>query len=227
MMYISKARICDTVQACQLAKEGFYAGHKAVWRLFADDPDRKRDFLYRQERGTGGNSLGLDFLIVSRREPDLVSGWRVQTKPYAPQLDSGDLLRFRLTANPTRIVTGEDGKKRRVDVVMHAKHELKAQGVKPEDMPPQAVLADQAGRGWLADRAEGLGLEILEPSLLISGYRLHRRPQPGARGPIRFSTLDYEGIARVTNPETLRTALFEGVGKAKGFGCGLLLVRRA
>jgi CRISPR system Cascade subunit CasE len=30
-----------------------YSIHKLVWSWFADSPDRRRDFLYRQERAEG------------------------------------------------------------------------------------------------------------------------------------------------------------------------------
>ncbi|MOA57566.1 CRISPR associated protein [compost metagenome] len=43
---------------------------------------------------------------------------------------------------------------------------------------------------------------------------------------IEFSTLDYQGMAQVADPERLGKALLEGVGHSRGFGCGLLLVKR-
>ncbi|MEA2080768.1 MAG: type I-E CRISPR-associated protein Cas6/Cse3/CasE [Pseudomonadota bacterium] len=44
---------------------------------------------------------------------------------------------------------------------------------------------------------------------------------------INFSTLDYSGLLTVTDPELFKAALFQGIGPAKAFGCGLLLVRPA
>jgi len=40
------------------------------------------------------------------------------------------------------------------------------------------------------------------------------------------STVDFQGILTVTDPELFRKALYEGLGKSKAFGCGLMLVRR-
>ncbi|MHB1353416.1 MAG: type I-E CRISPR-associated protein Cas6/Cse3/CasE [Thiobacillus sp.] len=39
-------------------------------------------------------------------------------------------------------------------------------------------------------------------------------------------TCTFEGILRVEMPEQLASLLENGVGPAKAFGCGLLLVRR-
>jgi CRISPR system Cascade subunit CasE len=55
------------------------------------------------------------------------------------------------------------------------------------------------------------------------GYRTWR--QRGGKG-IALSTLDFEGGLAVTDPERLRVVLLAGIGPAKAFGCGLLLVRR-
>ncbi|WP_051693916.1 type I-E CRISPR-associated protein Cas5/CasD [Desulfohalovibrio reitneri] len=234
MMYLSRAWITDAAEACRLARAGFYENHRAVWRLFADHPNRDRDFLYRrQDERTSGHRRrhpdggAAEFLIVSARPPRQAPGWRVETKDYDPDLTEGDRLHFSLRANPTRVVTQPGGKKKRVDVVMHAKHQLKEQGTAPEDLPPQAVLAHNAGCAWLRDRAPALGLELDESSLRADGYQLHQRAPSGGKKPIRFASLDFSGLARVADAEALRAALFSGVGKSKGFGCGLLLVRRA
>ncbi|MCI5220551.1 MAG: type I-E CRISPR-associated protein Cas6/Cse3/CasE, partial [Candidatus Electrothrix sp. LOE2] len=45
-------------------------------------------------------------------------------------------------------------------------------------------------------------------------------------GNIQFSLLDLSDRLTVTDPNVFTRALFRGIGPAKGFGCGLLLVRR-
>lgn len=227
MMYMTKAHILDAREACTLAQRGFYACHQAVWRLFDEDSVKDRDFLYRRVTTAGGNISRQEFLIVSGRKPRALPTWNTQTKTYDPDINKGERLHFSLTANPTRVVTDTEGRKKRVDVVMHAKHELRKQGVRPKDMPSHTVLAMQAGLDWLKQRAQRLGLEFIEPTLSAEGYRQHTRPPAGSRRTIRFSTLDFSGLANITDPDALRLALFQGVGPAKGFGCGLLLVRRA
>ena len=42
-----------------------------------------------------------------------------------------------------------------------------------------------------------------------------------------YSTLEFDGILAVTEPEVfIEKCLFSGIGPAKGFGCGVMLVRR-
>ena len=85
-------------------------------------------------------------------------------------------------------------------------------------------VLDAAGRDWLLSRAAQWGLAIRADSLMQNGYRQQRLKRKGKH--IEFSTLDYQGIAQVSDPDLLRQALLEGVGHSKGFGCGLLLVKR-
>lgn len=91
---------------------------------------------------------------------------------------------------------------------------------------PQAAAAEmeKAARGWLIARAVRMGLNVQMESLFQSAYRQHRLAPRGKQ--IEFSSIDYRGYARVVDPDALRRALLEGVGHARGFGCGLLLVKR-
>ena len=73
----------------------------------------------------------------------------------------------------------------------------------------------------MQSRCERLGIGVDRNSLNVEGYALHR----GKSGELRFSTVDFSGSRRVVDPAVLRTALFSGVGHAKAFGCGLLLIR--
>lgn len=53
-----------------------------------------------------------------------------------------------------------------------------------------------------------------------------RRDEKGNCRGISLSTLDFEGELSVTDPGIFLSALFKGIGPAKAFGCGLMLVRR-
>ena len=48
---------------------------------------------------------------------------------------------------------------------------------------------------------------------------------PGKK-PIEFSEIDFAGALTVADPEKLRAALFTGIGRARAYGCGLMLVQR-
>jgi CRISPR system Cascade subunit CasE len=53
-----------------------------------------------------------------------------------------------------------------------------------------------------------------------------RIPRSDARAVI-FSTLTFQGVLTVEDPAQFLAAVLRGFGAAKGFGCGLMLIRRA
>jgi CRISPR system Cascade subunit CasE len=223
-MYLSRITLCDP-EALRQRPPDAYALHQAVWGLFADDPDRRRDFLFRREE----DAPGLLFLVVSRRPPQDDTGrWRIEAKEYAPKLAKGDRLHFRLRANPVRTGKNANDKQARFDVVMDAKTALRRQGVPREKWPSQAALAYEAGSRWLSARGERLGFTPDPARLRVEGYRqlAFDKGRDGGRQRVSIATLDFEGLLTVTDPERLTRTLFEGVGPGKSFGCGLLLVRR-
>ena len=84
-----------------------YGQHQLIWQAMrGDDPDRKRDFVYRLETSEGAPVLALPrFYVLGPRQPANLGGnLRVETKPYAPALCAGDVLAFRLRANACRSV---------------------------------------------------------------------------------------------------------------------------
>ena len=66
-------------------------------------------------------------------------------------------------------------------------------------------------------------------SLRADGYRIldFLKDGRGERRPVRLAVMDISGTLVVRDPEALRQAISQGIGPAKGFGCGLLLVRPA
>ena len=42
-----------------------------------------------------------------------------------------------------------------------------------------------------------------------------------------YSTLDFEGVLTVSDPDTLLPAIAQGFAAAKAYGSGLMLIRRA
>lgn len=225
-MYLSRVEPKNT-HVAQLMIKNAYQMHKGLWRLFTDGPDKRRDFLFRSEPYRWGQ-----YLVVSAVQPkDAYNDWTIETKLYDPKLTAGDRMYFALRANPVRTIKDQYGKSKRVDVVMDAKHSLKQQGIPFESRPSKAELAYVSGRQWLLARVEAMGVSLLEETLRVEGYNIHRFIKNGKGGRqrqwgIQFASLDFEGCCVITDPQRLRTALFEGVGPAKAFGCGLMLVKR-
>ncbi|MEU7382034.1 type I-E CRISPR-associated protein Cas6/Cse3/CasE [Streptomyces sp. NPDC042207] len=206
-------------------------GPRVLWRL--DHTTRAEVMLY----------------VVSPNRPDLThlveqAGWPAaaaadpaepgwQSRPYGPLLDrlaTGDRWAFRLTANP----------------VHHARRK------DDEPTKRTAHLTPVHQMGWLLKRQETCGFRVLEKPdakrLLSSGTTHTKQPhhgdryelavrdqralvfdksrttatQGGRRAPVSLVTVTFDGRLEVTDPQLLRRALTQGIGKAKAYGCGLL-----
>jgi CRISPR system Cascade subunit CasE len=204
---------------------GPYSEHQWLWRFFSDAEATSRDFLFRRRDADGIPR----FYVVSKRPPQSQStAWRVQTSDYAPKLETGARLRFELRANPV-VTHSQGGKSSRHDVVMQEKKRLlQERGLarwsdwKNDDKPALYTLVRQSCSEWLQSRASRLGFEIDDEGLAVDGYQKHIEKD----GRLRFSTVDFSGELKVIDPTIFGEALRKGIGHAKAFGCGLLLVRR-
>lgn len=203
---------------------GPYAEHQWLWRFFPAPEGSPRTFLFRR----ADTDQGPRFYVLSEQPAQPPgSAWQIQTRGYRPMLAAGDKLRFELRANPVVTIT-ENGKSRRHDVVMQEKKRLlAAKGLSKwkdwEDgtRPPLYELVYQTCGEWLNKRARKLGFSLDMESLSVEGYQ----PQRGKGELLRFTTVDFSGILSVTDPDAFQKALFQGIGPAKAFGCGLLLIR--
>lgn len=196
------------------------AAHRLIWTLFGDHPERRRDFLWREETPAGGRIERTAYYILSTRPPvDAHHLFELdEPKPFAPALDLGDRLRFCLRANP---VVTRDGQ--RHDVVMDRLRAFP----KEKRAERRFEAMSEAGRDWLVAQGERAGFELHDPDALrVDGYDQVRINRHRASKPIRISVLDFTGTLRVLEPELFVPALLRGFGKAKAFGFGLMLVRR-
>lgn len=191
------------------------AHHRLIWSLFAGDPQATRDFLWRAE-GEGR------FLVQSQRPPSPSPLFDPpEVREHAPDLRAGDRLSFLLRANATRDLRGEG--RQRVDIVMNLLHALP----KPERNAKRLDLAGQAATVWMA--AQGARSGFSPEHVAVQDYRTVTLPgYRGKRvGEARFGILDLTGEITVTDPAAFLAKLAGGFGRAKAFGCGLMLIRRA
>ena len=223
--YFSRARIKPGAIRSILKQTGdAYGEHALVWQLFPGDGE-VRDFIFRADIDGQGAPV---YYVISRREPALHDALVVETRPYDPQLQAGELVRFDLRVNPT---TTESKTRKRHDILMHAKYQARAEGLSPDEI---AERVETSSRQWLVKRPMGLRILLnpndlpdgLADSLVVSRYQQHRVRARKHDEQLMFSSVNYSGMAEVIDPNALRKTLFEGVGRCKAFGCGLLLVRR-
>lgn len=227
MMYFSRVSInpsaVDVKQLTCLTCADGYREHQQLWRLFDEDRDAERVFLFRREQVQGWPR----FFMVSDRKPEKTDGiWNIEPKEYEPKLHSGQQLAFSIRVNPVVTHTTDDGKKHRHDVVMNLKKQTGYQELPSNKRPPLIQLVEQAGIEWLDKRAGKHGFSFDPGAVRVDAYTQNRVFKKRSKHPIRYSTLDFTGLLTVTELDTFMTALYNGIGSAKAFGCGLLLIRR-
>lgn len=197
------------------------ANHRLIWSCFATSPDRRRDFLWRAE-GRG------QFLLLSRTPPANSPFFEPpETKEFVPDLQPGDRLAFALRANATRTektgtlsANGRE-KKRHIDLVMDALKDVP----RGERAPHRMDAAQKVAQHWLARQGERAGFTLCQAG--VGDYSVLALPgRQRGKNPPQFGILDLTGVLQITEPERFLAALASGFGRAKSFGCGLMLIRR-
>ena len=110
---------------------------------------------------------------------------------------------------------------------MEAKTKIDFKNLPEEKRPHVATLIQDAGLEWLKSREKEYGFSLVQSGTRAEGYCQHRLFKGKNAKPVTFSTLEFDGILAVSEPDTfIEKCLFNGIGPAKGFGCGLMLARR-
>jgi CRISPR system Cascade subunit CasE len=155
----------------------------------------------------------LTLFISSPSAPDLThvveqAGWPTGSNPWQTasldgllaRLDTGQEWVFRLTANPVRSVSQPGGARgRRTGHVTAAQQEE-----------------------WLQARAASWGFDALKCAVSERRHVSFPRRSDGSSHTVSLSMATFDGVLRVTDANALRTSLVAGLGRAKGYGCGLL-----
>lgn len=193
---------------------GVYGEHQCLWRFFPSEVGTPRDHIFRRE----DQGECPRFYVVSGRAPLHEEGvWSIQTRTYEPELDVGDELEFSLRANP--VITRKVGDRRqRHDVVMDMRKQQGEEALREG----RHALIHRACAAWLTRQGEQHGFEPIEGAVSVEGYRQHVAKD----GHLRFTSVDFQGALRVRDPVRFQQMLLIGLGHAKAFGCGLMLVRR-
>jgi CRISPR system Cascade subunit CasE len=213
-MFISRIEV-DWVRA-----RNPYELHRAVWTLFPGqekEPRTQRDelrqgFLFRVEESRAGQPARL--LVQSQVAPQVHGQGACArgTREFDPQPAEGQRLEFLLTVNPVKTIADEN----------HAAKSGKSPNKRGEYKCRVPLLREEEQIAWLNSRLSGCA--IVESVAVQPHPPLFFRDQRKNNG--KLLTVTFQGLLRVTAPDILRDRLRNGIGPAKSFGCGLLLVRR-
>ena len=170
-----------------------YKLHQWIWDSLPDDPDAKRDFLFRSDLSHGI----LRILLLSERIPRDSANATWKTTEVSSTFLTHGTYRFQLRANPTF---------RRAS-----------------DHRRLAIFDEAALRDWFARKFDAAGCEVSDLEL-SAPQKLQFRKGGGTR----LGTLcavDASGTLVVKDETAFRTAFDAGIGPAKGFGFGLLMLQ--
>lgn len=203
MTYLTQATIDHAIAA----KRGFrdvYDWHQAVWKAFPGRDGQGRDFLTRLDEREEGFRL----LIVSPEiptRPDWCPGAAWQTKPIPVTYFSRRRYAFQLRANPTKKVTklGADGNptKNGQRVPLRTREEYVA---------------------WMQRKGEQGGFAVESDTLRTIQQGREYFQKKEMRG--LHATVEFQGVLTVVDPVKFHDSFTRGIGSAKAFGFGLLVI---
>lgn len=231
-MFFSMIRLSRNASPSDIAslmKGGSYQAHRLVWNLFADSSDRQRDFLYRVDEQ--GNSPTI--YTLSNRPPEHIGDiWNIESKTYSPKISGGNRFSFILRANAVvtkrpDVQDENSNKRKRHDVVMEAIRKLRDSNIPEKDWPTKACIVQEEGILWLMSRAEKKGFTFELKDVCVDSYQRQSFPKGKSSDTVKISTFDFRGVITVKDAALFSETLYKGIGSAKGFGCGMLLIRRA
>ena len=177
-----------------------YAWHQALWKCFPNRDNEARDFLTRVDQIQDDYQV----YLLSCTEPTPSDWGQWSTKTIKDSFLSHPQYRFALRANPTtkRVVRDQHG-------------ERKKNGQRIAIYDPEALT------NWLHRKGKDSGFTILHSEVSPPIARYFRRK--GTTG--KHISVDYQGILQVDSPTDFERTFSTGIGSAKGFGFGMLMLQ--
>ena len=199
MSYLSQIHV-GKGEAAKLRLHDSYAWHRRLWLAFPGRDGEPRSFLFRVD----DKHDAFRALLLSPEAPS-PQGWGAwQVAEVGPSFLAHKHYLFQVRANPTvkRVVRDEGGG-------------LKKNGRRTGIYDQEGLLS------WLQRKAMQAGFEVLEcsPGPPIHGYFV----RGGRRG--KHIGVDFQGVLLVTDRVAFERAFHSGVGPAKAFGFGLLMLQ--
>jgi len=203
-MFLSLLTLDPRSRRVQYRHRTGYQTHRSILTAFPMPLPPDERVLFRREDQADPPAIRL--LVQSLGEPD----WRPfaddhlggmlnppQVKPFTPAFFTGQVLAFRLLANPT---------------VKRDNHRL-------------GLFREEDQILWLARKGESGGF-VIDPAGIRVQKRGFVRDENGGGHLISLLAVQFEGLLQITDVDRFLWTLRTGIGPAKGLGFGLLSVAR-
>ncbi len=191
--YLSEA-IVPIADAFKKHISDSYRWHQQIWLAFPNQPEAKREFLFRVDARDGGYRI----LLLSTKSPQDSDIMKWRTTEVTDAFLSHKRYKFQLKANPTFRRSSD---KRRI-----------------------AIYDEEGLTNWIVKKASDAGFKIIPGSLRFTGSQssVFRN---GDNKIGKHSSVDYTGEIEVMDFDLFKKNFFCGIGPAKGFGYGLLMLQ--
>lgn len=195
----------DFAAVARLRIRDVYDWHQRVWECVPGRDRQRRDFLTRLDQKGGGFQL----LIVSPVEPTRPDWcppdcWR-GPKPIPESYFARSRYRFQLCANPTKKVA-----------VQNPDGSFKKNGRRVPLSKREDLIA------WITRKGEQGGFAVQEETLRTIPRGREYFQKHGQHG--LHSAVEFQGVLTVTDPAKFHETFACGIGSAKAFGFGLLVI---
>ena len=196
--------ILDFAAAARLRLRDCYDWHQAVWKAFPGRDGEQRDFLTRLDQQRDGFRL----LIVSPVDPsrpDWCPPESWQSKPIPDTYFSRRRYALQLCANPTKKIT-----------------KLGADGSPTKNGKRVPLRTREEFVGWITRKGDQGGFTVDEDTLRTFSRGREYFEKQGMHG--MHSAVEFQGVLSVTDPAKFHETFTRGIGSAKAFGFGLLVI---
>jgi CRISPR system Cascade subunit CasE len=204
MTYITEVTL-DFATAARKGLRDTYDWHQAVWKAFPGRDGEKRDFVTRLDQH--GKSFRL--LIVSPVQPtrpewcSSEENWK--SRPIPEAYFGRTRYAFQLCANPTKKVIKE------IEPGTRTKNGRRVPLTKREDLVE-----------WITRKGVQGGFVVDEATLRSFSRGREYFNKNGRAG--LHSAVEFQGVLEVNDPVKFYETFAQGVGPAKAFGFGLLVI---
>jgi len=181
-----------------------YDWHQRIWQAFGGRDGQPRDFLIRVDR----KEEAFRVLILSHsppQKPDWCPTDCFGTKSVPDDYFSRPRYRFSLLANPTKKIRSNQ------------------EGARTKNGRRVPLTQREELITWLSRKAE-LGGFVIQMDSLRTIPRGREFFHKDHRSHGTHTAVEFQGELVVTNPSQFRSTVAAGIGSAKAFGFGLLII---
>ena len=143
------------------------------------------------------SNIGINHILSHDGDKNNISDKTLAYEPFLGRIENGQVWNFRLCANP----------------VEHKKQD-------PSDKRGKiyALRSIEEQLEWLNKQGIKYGFTVNGCSVIGDSWIAFEK--------VRIRAITYDGILTITDADAFRTALTQGIGRGKAYGCGLLTVAK-